>query len=279
MEKVFLNDRIVDASKAHVSVSDSGLLYGMGLFETMRCDNGKVFALDDHLERLFNSAKELELENTYTKEYIKDAIGKTLEANKLKDARLRLTLTGGSMSKETGESTLLITAIKFVPYPEEYYKKGVIVVLTDHRQNAQNPLNRHKTTNYFLRLLALNEARRKKAGEALWFTTDNYLAEGCVSNVFLVKDSVFYTPGLDTPVLPGIMRKTVCDIAKKESIELVEKKLIISDLLGADEVFLSNVIMTVLPVIAVEAKTIGNGKVGPVTKKLMDEVKKVISKE
>ena len=278
MEKVFLNDRIVDASEAHISVTDSGLLYGMGLFETMRCDNGKVFAIDEHLERLFNSAKELALENTYTKEYIKNAIEKTIEANELKDARLRLTLTGGAMSKEVPESTLLITAIKFVPYPDEYYEKGVIVVLTDFRQNAQSPLNRHKTTNYFSRLLALNEERRKKAGEALWFTTDNYLAEGCISNVFIVKDSVLYTPSLDTPVLPGVMRKTVCEIAGKEAIELVEKKLVISDLLGADEVFLSNVIMKVLPVIAVEAKTIGEGKVGPVTKKLMDSVNEIISK-
>lgn len=277
MAKVFLNDRILDSSEAKVSANDSGFLYGMGLFETMRCNGSKVFAIDAHIDRLFNSAKELEIENTYTKEYVKDAIGKTLEANGLDTARLRLTLTGGPMSNEVPESTLLITATEFVPYPEEYYQKGVTVMLTDYRQNAQSPLNKHKTTNYFARLLVLNEARKKKAGEALWFTTENFLAEGCVSNVFVVKDGAVCTPGLDTPVLGGIMRKTVIEAAKKEKIEVEEKQLVISDLLGADEVFLTNIIMCVLPVTGVEAKTIGEGKPGEVTKKLNECVNKLLS--
>ena len=279
MEKVFLNDKIVDASEAHISVTDSGLLYGMGLFETMRCNNGKVFAIDDHLERLFNSIKTLALLNTYDKNYIKDAIDKTIEASGLSDARVRLTLTNGTPPAEGKiEPTLLITATKLVPYPDQYYEKGTGVILSDFRQNSDDPMTGHKTTNFFARMLALNIAHQKKVAEALWFTTEGYLAEGCVSNVFLVKDSVLYTPSLDTPVLPGVMRKAVCRIAKEKSIELVEKKLVISDLLGADEVFLSNVIMTVLGVIAVEVKTIGDGKVGEVTKKLMDGVNEVLSK-
>ncbi len=276
MDKVFLNDKVVDAADAKVSANDSGFLYGMGLFETMRCKDGKVFAIDAHMERLFDSAKELDLDNTYTKEYVKDAIGKTLEANELKDARLRLTLTGGPMSQEVPESTLLITVTEFVPYPDEYYQKGVTIVLTDRRQNAQNPLNRHKTTNYFARLLALNEARKKKAGEALWFSTENFLAEGCISNVFVVKDGVVQTPGLDTPVLPGIMRKTVIEAAVKEKMTVEEGPLVISDLLEADEVFLTNIIMGVLPVTGAEAKTIGDGKPGEVTKKLLEKVNELI---
>lgn len=279
MEKVFLNDKIVDACEAHISVTDSGLLYGMGLFETMRCDNGKVFAIDDHLERLFNSIKVLALLNTYDRDFIKDAIGKIVEANGLSEARVRLTLTNGTPLAEGNiEPTLLITATELVPYPAEYYEKGTKVILSDFRQNGDDPMMGHKTTNFFARMLALNIAHQKKVAEALWFTTDNYLAEGCVSNVFLVKDSVLYTPSVDTPVLPGVMRKTVCKIAKEKSIELIEKKLIISDLLEADEVFLSNVIMKVLPVIAVEAKTIGEGLVGSVTKKLMDGINEVLSK-
>lgn len=268
--KVFLNDKIIDDAEAHISVSDSGFLYGMGLFETMRCTGGRVFALDDHLDRLFNSAKELAINNPYEKKYIKDAIRQALEANNLADARLRLTLTNGPMAQggET-KATLLITATRFEPYPDEYYQKGVGVVLTDFRQNPHDPIVKHKTTNYFSRLLALNIAHQKKGAEALWFTTDSRLAEGCVSNVFLVKDSVLYTPMLDTPVLPGVMRKTVCEIARAESINLIEKDLTIKDLLGADEVFLTNIIMLILPVVAVEAHTVGNGKVGPMTNKLM----------
>ena len=278
MDKVFLNDKVIDTADAKVSANDSGFLYGMGLFETMRCNNGKVFAVDAHMERLFNSAKELEMDNTYTKEYVKDAIGKTLEANELTDARLRLTLTGGPMGNEVPESTLLITATEFVPYPQEYYQKGVTVVLTDRRQNAHDSLNRHKTTNYFARLLALNEARKKKAGEALWFSTENFLAEGCISNVFVVKDGVVQTPGLDTPVLGGIMRGTVIEAAVKEKMTVEEGPLVISDLLGADEVFLTNVIMGVLPVTGVEAKAIGDGKPGEITKKLSGKINELMGK-
>jgi branched-chain amino acid aminotransferase len=280
MAKVFLNDKIVEDAEAHISVSDSGFLYGMGLFETMRCTGGKVFALDDHLARLFNSARELAINNPYDEKYVADAIEQTLEANNLTDARLRLTLTNGPMAQgDQGTATLLVTATRFEPYPDEYYQKGVGVVLTDFRQNAQDPIVKHKTTNYFSRLLALNIAHQKKAAEALWFTTDGRLAEGCVSNVFCVKDSAVYTPGLETPVLPGVMRKTVCEVAKAESITLVEKDLTIKDLLAADEVFLTNVIMLILPVIAVEAHTVGDGKVGVVTKRLMESVKEVILKK
>ncbi len=251
----------------------------MGLFETMRCTGGRIFALNDHLDRLFTSAGQLAINNPYEKKYMTDAIAQTLEANNLTDARLRLTLTNGPMAQggET-KATLLITATRFEPYPAEYYQKGVGVVLTDFRQNPHDPIVKHKTTNYFSRLLALNIAHQKKAAEALWFTTDNRLAEGCVSNVFLIKDLTLYTPTLDTPVLPGVMRKTVCQIAKAESISLIEKDLTIKDLLAADEVFLTNVIMLILPVVAVEAHTVGDGKVGPTTKKLMKYLEKIKEK-
>jgi D-amino acid aminotransferase len=269
-EKVFLNDKLVDIDKACVSVSDSGFLYGAGLFETMRADNGVVFSLKDHLDRLFFSCSALGISNNYNRKYITDAIYKLLGANKLKDARLRLTLTGGSMSasEESGKSTLLITATKLMQYPAEYYQKGVMVVLSPFRQNQADPTYGHKTTSYFPRMVALRLAHQKRAAEAIWFTVDGRVAEGCISNVFLVKDSKLYTPPIETPVLAGVARKTVCQAAIKNEIELVEKDLSIDDLLAADEVFLTNVIMKVLPVIAVEKHTVGNGKVGELTKKL-----------
>ncbi len=133
--KVFLNDRLVDIDKACISVSDSGFLYGAGLFETMRSYNGVVFSLKDHLDRLFFSAGALSIENSYDRKYITDAIYKVLKANKLADARLRLTLTGGPMAKpeEERRATLLIAATKLTPYPAEYYKNGVLVVLCPFR--------------------------------------------------------------------------------------------------------------------------------------------------
>ena len=280
-EKVFLNDKLIDINKAHISVTDSGFLYGAGLFETMRSYNGVVFALKDHLDRLFFSARALSIHDTYDRKYLTDAIYKVLQTNKLTDARLRLTLTNGPMSEseQQRKATLLITATKLQPYPAEYYKKGVLVVLCPFKQNAGEPTCGHKTISYFSRMIALNHAHQKRAAEALWFTTDNRLAEGCISNVFLVKDSVLHTPPIETPVLAGIARKTVCQIALKNSTGLVEKNLYIDDVLAADEIFLTNVIMQIMPVTAVEKHTVGDGKVGSLTKKLQRDFDKLINNE
>lgn len=280
-EKVFLNDDLVDLEEARVSVTDSGFLYGAGLFETMRSRNGVVFRLEDHLERLFSSARALSIPHPYEKGHLREAIGKVLQANQLADARLRLTLTKGPLTtpQEQRRPTLLVTATEFRPYPAEYYQTGVLATLCPFRQNAADPTCGHKTTSYYPRLLALDMAHQKRAAEALWFTTDNRLAEGCISNIFLVKSSILYTPLLETPVLAGIARRTVRQLARQQSVELMEKDLYISDVLEADEVFLTNVIMEVLPVIDVERHTVGDGKVGPVTKRLREGFRQAIEQE
>jgi len=280
-ETVFLNDNLVSMAQAHVSVTDSGLLYGAGLFETMCSRNGVVFRLEDHLDRMFLSASALGIQPYYEKSYIAEAIHKVLQANELTEARLRLTLTNGPLTEAEGQRkpTLLITATPLSPYPAEYYQAGALVVLCPFRQNPSDPTCGHKTTSYYPRLLALNLAHQRRAAEALWFTTDDRLAEGCVSNVFLVKDSVLYTPRAETPVLPGIARKAVCRLAPEQGIELVEKDLYISDLLEAQEVFLTNVVMEVLPIIHVEKHIVGDGKVGPVTRKLRESFLQAIEQE
>jgi branched-chain amino acid aminotransferase len=280
-ETVFLNGDLVEIGQAHVSVTDGGLLYGAGLFETMRSRNGVVFRLDDHLDRLFLSAAALSIAHSYEKAYLAEAVSRVLQANELTDARLRLTVTSGPLpgSEEQRKPTLLITAAPFRAYPADYYQAGVLVVLCPFRQNPTDPTCGHKTTSYHPRLLALNLAHQRRAAEALWFTTDSRLAEGCVSNVFLVKDGTLYTPPVETPVLPGIARKAVCRLAKEQSVELVEKDLYIGDLLDAQEVFLTNVIMEILPVINIEKHTVGEGKVGPVTRRLRESFLEMIERE
>jgi D-amino acid aminotransferase len=279
--RVFLNDGLVEVEQGHISVTDSGFLYGAGLFETMRSRHGYVFRLHDHLERLRRSADALSITHTYSNEYLEQAVSQLLAANELTDARLRLTLTNGPLleAEEQRKPTLLITATEFRPYPADYYRTGVLVVLCPFRQNPTDPACGHKTTSYYPRLLALSRAHQSRAAEAIWFTTDNRVAEGCVSNVFLVKNSVLYTPPVGTPVLPGIARKTVCALAPQQSIELVEKDLHITDVLEADEIFLTNVIMEVLPVNSVEKHTVGDGKVGPVTRKLRESFAQAIEEE
>jgi len=127
--------------------------------------------------------------------------------------------------------------------------------------------------------MALKWAHQRKAAEALWFTVDNRLAEGCISNVFLVKDSALYTPPIETPVLAGVARKTACQLALKNSIELFENNLYIDDCLSADEVFLTNVIMQIMPISSIEKHKVGKGKPGPMTKKLQKDYEKLIKTE
>ncbi len=267
-QKVFFNDKIIENSAAHINCADGGFLYGAGLFETMRASNGVVFALDDHLDRLLTSAEKLKINLRGDRKFIADAVYETLNANELKEARIRLTATSGAINAEESEPTLLITAVKFEPYPKEYYNKGILVVLNSYRQNPADLLTGHKTTSYFSRIAALGMAHQKRAAEALWFSVEGFLAEGCISNVFIVKNSIVYTPSLKTGILPGIARKTVLNLAEKNSIKAEEKELSIDDLLDADEVFVTNVIMQVLPVIGIEAHNVGNAKPGPVTKKI-----------
>jgi branched-chain amino acid aminotransferase len=280
-EQVFLNDDLIDIGEAFVRATDRGFLYGAGLFETMRSRHGVVFRLEEHLERLYSSARILSISCPYEKAYLRAAIDKVLHANQLVEARLRLTLTNGPLAtgREQQKPTLLITATEFRPYPEEYYQAGVLVLLCPFRQNPTDPTCGHKTTSYYPRLLALDRARRERAAEALWLTTDDRLAEGCVSNVFLVKNSVLYTPGLETPVLAGIARKTVCHVAQQQSVEFVEKDLRLADVLEADEVFLTNVIMGVLPVTRVETRPVGAGKVGAVAKRFREGFAQVMEQE
>ncbi|MEN8127174.1 MAG: aminotransferase class IV [Planctomycetota bacterium] len=272
MEKVFLNGEIIKAAAADVAITDSSYLYGIGLFETMRAVDGTVFRLADHLARLNASAEQLAIANSYSDEQITQAVDEVLTANRLSDARMRLQVSNGAVKSDgTTTTNLLVTATEFTPYPAEYYEKGVRVALTDFRQNSADPFCGHKTTCYGPRLTALKQAHEKLATEALWFTTENFLAEGSISNVFLVKDGQLYTPPVQTPVLPGIARKTVIEIAEAENIPCHEQPLQVGDLLGADEVFLTNVIMEVLPVTSVEAHTVAEGKPGVITKKISEK--------
>ncbi len=271
-EYVFLNNTLIDSDLATVSVHDAGLLHGIGLFETMRSYGGKVFRLADHLDRLFHSAQVLNITVTHQKLEIENGIDELLRANQLTDARLRLTLTRGSLKNVTAEnpnpSTLFITAAPLTPYPPEYYNKGMAVIVSDYKQNPHEPTAGHKTINYFNRLLALQQAQLKHAGEAIWFTTTNHLAEGCISNVFLVHNEVLLTPPLATPVLAGIIRKLVLELAGQNGIKAEEKPLTIQDLLQASEVFLTNSIMELMPIARIEKHAVGNEKPGPLYQKL-----------
>ncbi len=272
-EKVFLNDRLVPADQATLSVFDAGFLHGAGLFETMRAYAGKVYRLDEHLERLVKSAKDLSIPLRADKDFLARAVEQTLEANELSEARVRLTVSRGDLRKAADDeeaATVIVTASALTTYPKELYEKGMTVVLSDVKLNSSDPVARHKSSNYLSRLLVLRKAQQLGAGEALWFTELNHLGEGCISNVFLAKDSTLLTPPLEEPILPGITRATVLELAQADRIPTRQQPLTIDDLLGAEEIFLTNSIMEVMPVCRFEKHAVGNERPGPLTQRLAE---------
>lgn len=280
---VHLNGAMVSEKEAHLDVYDAGFLHGAGLFETMRAENGFVFRLQAHLDRLMRSADQWQIPIRREDLPAAAVCEELLNRNQLKLARLRLTVTAGSVSTDQPHSqpspTILLTVATIGGYPSTYYQRGVSVAICDYQLSLSDPLAGHKTTCYFPRLLGLRQAHDKHCVEALWFTTTKQLAEGCLSNVFIVRDGVIKTPPLDTPVLPGIARSVVLELASTLDQTVKEDSLTIDDLLDADEVFLTNSIMQVMPVTRVERHDINKGKIGSITVRLLEAYRNQVKQE
>ncbi len=298
---VHLNGQLLPYDDARIAPADAGLLHGAGLFETLRAKNGKIFRLRQHLQRLANSAHALNIPFALSETQLAEITADLLEANGLADARLRLTITRGDLHEATADNptppvTLLLTAAEFLPYPPALYEKGMTVIISRFKQNPESPLTGHKTTSYLDRLLALREAQELKAGEALWFTPHtNLLAEGSISNIFLVtQDGILATPPLTTTsdplstqhsalstrlCLPGITRQLTLELATAAGILPHERPLTIHDLLAAKEVFLTNAIMGLMPVTAIEKHIIAAGQPGPLTQQLRTAYNQTLESE
>jgi branched-chain amino acid aminotransferase len=281
-EWVSLNGKLMPAEEAKISVFDSGLMQGIGLFETMRTYNGKIFRLERHLERLIQSARTLGWVNPPETAVLEDNVEQVLSATAQADVRVRLTVTTGTLrpnERDVPELTVIVAATPGAQYPLEYYRKGVTVLVSDYRQGPADPTAGHKTISYFARLASLREAHTKGAFEALWLTYDNRLAEGAISSIFLVRDEQLLTPPLDTPVLPGITRAAVLELAAGLRIPVQERALTMADLLAADEAFLTNSLMELMPVVRVEREPIGSEKPGDVTARLFGAYGDLIESE
>ncbi len=287
-----VNGQIISTDEAAVSPSDAGLLHGAGLFETMRVRNRRVFRARQHIERLMASAQTLGIPVSLTAGQLQEMATELCEVNHLTDARLRLTITRGDLQEATAENpvppvTLILSAADFQPYAEAMYEKGMTVIVSRYKQNPDSPINGHKTTSYFDRLLAMKEAQEMKAHEALWFTAHvNYLAEGSISNVFIVDaEGTLATPPLTMPekpqrlCLPGVTRQLVLELATGMNHLPHERLLTINDLLTANEVFLTNAIMGVMPVSAIEKHAVNGGKIGELTMKLREGYESVLKSE
>jgi len=276
--KVYLNGKMISESEAHISISDVGFLHGGSVFTTLAAHNGRPFRLDRHLSRLLATVDLLDLRSDADADTLTAAVADVLAANDLKRARLRITLTPGDL--RTARPTTLVTAAPLPDYPSEWYSEGITVVVTSFRQWPGDPTFGNKTGCYFPRILARREAQSKGATEALWFTATKRLSEGCFTNVFLVIDGVLRTPPRDTPVLPGVTREAVLELARELEIPCNDAdELLVDDMLGAEEMFLTASTMGIVPVTRVERHQVGDGTVGAVTKKVTEAYRDLVERE
>ena len=283
-EWVFLNGSLVPKEDAKISVDDRGLLLGDGVFETMRSYGGKVFRFDKHLKRLFDALAVIHLSITYQPDELKDALYDTLKANQLQNASIRLTVTRGQGGRginipENPSPTVIITAREFIPYPERFYHEGMKTVVSQIRQNLSSPVPGIKTLNFLNNILARIEAREKVLDEAILLNTDGFVCEGTVSNIFLVKKGTIITPDSESGILPGVTREVIIELALREGIRIEEKKVKPSELKEADECFLTNTLMEVMPVSEIDKRKVGKGKPGPLTLHLMEWYEDLVRKE
>jgi branched-chain amino acid aminotransferase len=281
-EIVYLNGYLMPLGQASISVLDYGFLYGYGLFETMRAYGGKIFRLDSHLSRLARAAEILGLPIEALE--LKDAVMDTIQANKLGDARIRITISmgeGGMVPDPStcGKPTVLILTGHYQPYPEQVYQKGFRAVVSSIRRNSQSPLSRLKSANYLESILAKQEARAAGVDEALCLNEKGLLAEASMSNIFLVTDGILRTPGQESGVLPGIIRETIMELASQLGINTLEQDIRLDELFQAQEAFFTNSLIEVMPLIEVDGKFIGSGRPGSLTQRLMVAYKELVLAE
>ncbi len=279
--KIYLDGKLVEKEDAKISVFDHGLLYGDGVFEGIRAYNGRVFRLKEHLQRLFNSAKAISLDCAISVDQMEDVVLKTLRANKLKDAYIRLVVTRGVGDlgldpRKCPKPTIFCITDKIKLYPEEFYKEGLTIVTASTRKNIPEAVSpRIKSLNYLNSILAKMEATLQNAPEAIMLTKDGYVAECTGDNIFILKDNILKTPPTYLGALEGITREVVMELAAKNRIPCWEEVFTRYDLFTADECFLTGTAAEVVPVTKIDGRLISNGKPGKMTLKLIAEFRKL----
>ncbi|MBI4710561.1 MAG: branched-chain-amino-acid transaminase [Nitrospirae bacterium] len=278
---IYLNNKLVTRDKALISVFDHGFLYGDGVYETLRAYNGVAFMFDEHIERLFRSAAMIGLKIPMSPADINKAVYKTIRANKLKEAFIRINISRGVGPigldpRLCPEPTFVIICNPFKDYPEQYYEKGVKVVIVNVRRNFKNALNPMiKSLNFLNNVLANMEGIKEDAHEAIMLNYKGYIAEGTTSNIFFIKNKTLFTPELEVGILDGITRRIVLNLADEAGMKLMEGRFIPDDVYDADEVFISSTTREIMPVTKIDDIKIGS-KTGKITKALLAAYRKKV---
>lgn len=256
--QIHLNGRLVPAKEAVISVFDHGFLYGDGIYETMRVYDGVTFMLDEHLRRLYRSASMIGLTIPVDVDSLKAYVYDTLIANSLKDAFVRLTISRGygpvGLDPDLCPSpTIVIIAQEMKDYPKSFYEKGISLIISETKKNFREALNPQiKSLNFLNNIIAKIEAKKKGAYDAIMLNVYSKLAEGTINNIFFFKDNVLCTPSTECGILDGITRGIVIEIAVRAGLIVKEGEFTREELYSAEEVFITNTTLEVMPVSKVD---------------------------
>ena len=279
-QQIFMNDRLVPAEQAMVSVYDHGLLYGDGVFEGIRVYNKRVFLLAEHIERLYESARAIRLEIPMTQAQMAEAVEKTCAANSIVDGYVRLVVTRGAGAlgldiRKTANPQVIVIAATIKLYSEELYQQGLKIITASTIRNHPGALSpRIKSLNYLNNILAKIEGTDAGCEETLMLNHKGDIAECTGDNIFIVKRGILKTPPTDAGILEGITRNCVVQLAEKASIPVQEVTLQRHDVYTADECFLTGTAAEVIAVVEIDGRKIGAGVPGPITQDLRQRFQK-----
>ncbi len=280
--KIYLDGKFVDEEEAKVSVFDHGFLYGDGVFEGIRAYHNSVFRLKDHVDRLYDSAKAVNMEIPVNEEQMSEIILESCRQNGLKDAYIRVVVSRGKGDlgldpRKCSVPTIVCIASSISIYPEEMYEKGLDVITVPTRRNGPEGVNpRIKSLNYLNNIMAKIEANMAGVPEAILLNQEGYVAECTGDNIFIVKNGILKTPAIHLGLLEGVTRNEVIGIARKEGIEVQETTFTRYDLFVADEVFLTGTAAELIPVVKVDDRVIADGKPGPIFSKLLQQFRELV---
>ena len=281
--KIHIDGQLLDEADAKISVFDHGLLYGDGVFEGIRIYNGRVFKLEEHMDRLYDSARAICLEISSSKEQLSADLLATVRANDLRDGYIRLVVTRGIGDlginpRLCPKASIIIIAAKIKLYSEELYQKGLdIITCATRRINSAALPPAVKSLNYLNNVLAKIEAHQANAAEALMLNDQGNIAECTADNVFIIKKGTLYTPPVSAGSLRGITRGTVLDLAAELGVPTVEGEMTRYDVFVADECFLTGTAAEIVPVVRVDSRVVGDGKPGQITLRLLESFRRLTS--
>ncbi len=279
--KVYIDGQLLDKEQAKLSVYDHGLLYGDGVFEGIRVYSKRVFLLQEHVDRLYESALAIRLEIPLSKPEMTKAVEDTVAANKITDGYVRLVVTRGAGYlgldiRKTSHPQVIVIADTITLYPEEFYRNGLAIITASTLRNHPGALSpRIKSLNYLNNILAKIEATDAGCQEALMLNHKGEVAECTGDNIFIVKNDVLKTPSTEAGILEGITRNAVIGLAREAGITVQEVPLLRHDIYAADECFLTGTAAEVIPVVKLDGRQIGNGQPGPVTHDLRSRFQKL----